>query len=113
MLIVEASTAEAVERVGRGEPSEYECESGLFSDRPHCCRTENRWLPAERVAVQTFTVTDLADGSVLTFRNATRAWPDADLIALLTGAGLQSPTRRDDWPCNTDDLALWLARRDG
>jgi SAM-dependent methyltransferase len=40
-LIFEAQTPQAVERVGRGEPSRSQHESGLFSDRPHSCRTDN------------------------------------------------------------------------
>jgi SAM-dependent methyltransferase len=108
-LIVESETAESVERTGRTEPAEQENDSGLFSDRPHRCRTENAWLPEARVAVQTFTITEPATGETRVYRSTTQAWSDADLAGLLTDAGFASAGVRSDWPCNTDRLALWSA----
>ena len=108
-LIVEIQTPEAVKNVGHGDPFEQRTESGLFSDRPHHCRTESRWVPEQRVAVQTFVVTDTNGGPTQQFRSTTRAYTERELIDLLTEAGFHKPTRRDDWPCNTDDLKLWIA----
>jgi SAM-dependent methyltransferase len=110
-LIVEVQSPEAVERMGRGGPSEQQCTSGLFSDRPHRCCTENRWLPEQKVAVQTFSVTEATDGQVRKYRNTTQAWPDGELIELLADAGLHEAVRCDEWPGNTDALALWIARK--
>lgn len=110
-LIAEVQTPQAVERVGRGGPGEQQFASGLFSDRPHRCRTENEWLGEPKVAIQTFTVTELGGGRPTVYHSTAQAWPDDDLIALLTDAGFDDARRRDDWPCNTDDLALWLAGR--
>jgi len=107
-LILEAHTTEAVERIGRGEPTEEQFESGLFSDRPHRCRTENHWLPERKVAIQTFSVTETRGGPTRTYRNTTIAWSDDELTALLTNAGFHEMTRSEAWPCNTDDLALWV-----
>jgi len=109
-LIVEAQTPQAVEHVGRSEPVEQQHESGLFSDRPHRCRTESRWLPEEMVAVQTFSVTEAADGRTRVYRSTTKAWADEDLIGLLEAAGFHEVSRCSAWPCNTDGLALWIAR---
>ncbi|MBN1908280.1 MAG: class I SAM-dependent methyltransferase [Pirellulales bacterium] len=111
-LIVEVQTPEAVERTGRAEPSRQEADSGLFSDQPHCRQTENRWLPEERIAVQTFHVTDTASGQITQYRNTTQAWPDAELAKLLVDAGFPEASPCDTWPCNTEDLRLWIARRD-
>ena len=44
LLIAEVQTRDAVEQLGRTGASECSCESGLFSDLPHHCRTENQWL---------------------------------------------------------------------
>ena len=109
-LIVEMQTPEAVERVGRGGPSEQQSESGLFSDRPHHCWTESEWLPEQQVAVQTFYVTEASGGQAQEFRSTTKAWRDDDLIGLLADAGFDEAARCDEWPCNTDDLKLWIAR---
>ncbi len=108
-LIVEMQTPEAVERVGRSETTEQQSESGLFSDRPHHCRTESQWLPEQQVAIQTFYVTEANGGRTQKFHSTTKAWPDRNLIGLLTNAGFHQAARRDEWPCNTDDLKLWIA----
>ena len=108
-LIVEMQTPEAVQSAGRSEPSEQQSESGLFSDRPHLCRTENRWLPDQQAAVQTFHITETGSGQSQEFRSTTQAWPDRNLIELLTDADFDGPAPRDDWPSNTDTLKLWLA----
>jgi SAM-dependent methyltransferase len=108
-LIAEVQTAGCVERMGRSEPSEQECAAGLFSDRPHRCRTESRWLPEVKVAVQTFTITERASGEESVYRSTTQAWSDADLARLLAEAGFDGPSPCDGWPCDTEDLVLWIA----
>ena len=110
-LIVEVQSPEAVERVGRGEPSEQQADSGLFSERPHHCRTENRWLAEPQVAVQTFTVTESDGAATRVYRSTTQAWPDDRLVELLETAGFDEVSRRAEWPCNTDGLTLWVAAR--
>jgi 2-polyprenyl-3-methyl-5-hydroxy-6-metoxy-1,4-benzoquinol methylase len=107
-LILEAHTPQAVERIGRAEPSEQQLESGLFSDCPHRCRTENQWLPEQQAAIQTFSVTETRGGPTRTYRNTTKAWSDDELIELLTKAGFHEMTRCEAWPRNTDDLVLWV-----
>jgi SAM-dependent methyltransferase len=107
-VIVEMQAPEAVQRVGCGDRSEEHLESGLFSSRPHCCRTEYQWLADLQVAVQTFRITD-NDGQAQTYRNVTKAWSSSDLIGLLSDAGFGTPRRCAEWPCNTGDLELWIA----
>ena len=108
-MILEMQTYEAVERAGHGEPSEQQCQSGLFSDRPYHCRTESLWLPDKEVALQTFSVTKTASGETQAYRSTTRAWSDDDLMALLTDTGFHAVAPCDQWPCNTDALWLWVA----
>lgn len=112
-LIIEMQTPEAVQRMGRMEPSEQQSESGLFSDRPHSCRTENLWLPEQEVAIQTFSVTGAIGGQTRVYRSTTKAWTDGDLIELLTDAGFHEVARCDEWPHSTDALALWGATSSG
>ena len=40
-----------------------------------------------------------------------KKWSDEELIELLIGGGFHTVARCDVWPCNTDDLALWVATR--
>jgi SAM-dependent methyltransferase len=108
-LIVEVQSPSAVESMGRSEPSEQESEAGLFSDHPHCCRTENQWLPEQKVAVQTFSITEANGGEKRVYRSTTKAWSDGDLVKLLTDAGFSKPSHSDTWPSNSDALSLWSA----
>ncbi len=108
-LIVEVQAPSAVERMGRSEPSEQDLEAGLFSDLPHRCRTENQWLAEQRVAVQTFSITEANGGEKRVYRSTTQAWSDDDLVKLLTDAGFSKPSPCDTWPSNSDTLSLWAA----
>jgi SAM-dependent methyltransferase len=109
-LIAEVQTPAAVERIGRGEPSEQFFNSGLFADGPHRCLTKNRWLPDQGVAVQTFSVTESESGHTHVYRSTTKAWSHDNLIALLKDAGFRDVSPFESWPCNTRDLVLWSAR---
>lgn len=102
-------TPQAVQSAGLGEPSEQQCDSGLFSDRPHLYRIENRWLPDQQATVQTFRITETGSDQSQEFRSTTQAWPDPNLIELLTDAGFAKAAPRNDWPSSTDTLKLWLA----
>ncbi|NLF30629.1 MAG: methyltransferase domain-containing protein [Planctomycetes bacterium] len=108
-LIVEVSTPDGVKALGGAEASEYECVSGLFSDRPHRCRTENRWLADRHVAVQTFTITETGSGRSRVYRSTTQARSDVELVDLLTEAGFATASRCETWPVDTDALSLWIA----
>jgi SAM-dependent methyltransferase len=112
LLIAEIQTRDTVEQMGRTEASEYSCESGLFSDQPHHCRTENKWLDDQQVAVQVFTVTETHTGEMQTYCSTTKAWSDSELQALFVQAGFAEAAPCPQWPCNTDSLALWSARWD-
>ena len=108
-LIVEVQAPSAVERIGLSEPSMQELEAGLFSDRPHRCRTENQWLPEQKVTIQTFSITEANDGKKRVYRNTTKAWPDEELIKLLSDAGFSKASPSDAWPSSSDALTLWSA----
>jgi len=111
ILIIEAHTPEVVENMGRSEPSQKRLDSGLFSDSPHLYRTESNWLAEQKVAVQTFYITEDGGAPAKKFHSTTKAWTDPELIALLKNTGFDEVTPCDNWPCNTDDLKLWRARR--
>ena len=109
-LIIEAHTPEVVESMGRSEPSEQSSQSGLFSDRPHLCRTESEWLPEQQVAIQTFHITEDGGAPAKKYHSTTKAWTNSELIALFTDAGFDEIATCDNWPCNTTDLKLWITR---
>ncbi len=107
-LIIEIQTPQAIELAGRAEPTEQEYESGLFSDNPHHCRTESRWLEDQQASVQTFGITE-PGAEVREYRSTTQAWPEHDLIELLETAGFTQAAPNNNWPSNSNDLKLWLA----
>ena len=111
LLIAEVQTPDVVEQLGRTETSEYSCESGLFSDQPYHCRTENSWFGDQQVAVQVFTVTETATGKKHTYRSTTKAWSDSELRALFVAAGFAEAALCSQWPGNTESLVLWSAAR--
>ncbi|HNX27632.1 MAG TPA: methyltransferase domain-containing protein [Phycisphaerae bacterium] len=110
-MILEISTPQAVSRIGRSESSREEAESGLFSDEPYVCETSNRWLPEYNAAVQTFRVEEKSTEKTTIYRSTTRALSDDELRELIMSAGFASATRLREWPCNTDDLQLWLIEK--
>ena len=110
-LIVEIQTPEAVERIGRSKPTAQQSESGLFSDQPYQCRMENRWLPEQKVTIQTFSVTEATSGLMRVYRNTTQAWPECALIDLLANTGFHAVKLCNEWPCNIEELKLWIAHR--
>ena len=109
LLICELQTPAAVEGTGRGPASDTHSESGLFSPRPHRWQTENRWLPEQRVAVQTFTITEDGTAAPRVYRSTSQAWPDNDLKDLFHEAGFTATERCQTWPGNTAALVLWAA----
>ncbi len=108
-LLLEVQTPAAVEETGRAAPTDQQSESGLFSDNPHRCHTESRWLEAQRVALQTFTITPLDGGPAQVYRNTTQSWSDEDLRALLQEVGFTAAGPCAAWPNNTPALTLWIA----
>lgn len=110
-LIAEVQTAESVERMGHEESVEKEYESGLFSERPHCCRTESCWLPEQKVALQTFTVTERETGSTRVYRSTTQAWPKDEVAGLLRRAGYVELQPLGSWPSDSEGLTLWTGLR--
>ncbi len=105
-LLLEIQTAQAVERSGRAASSEQVLESGLFSDKGHTLRVQSEWLEDERVAVQSFYVTETGSSQAMKYRSTTKAWSDEELDRLLSDIGFTIMFRCNDWPGNTEDLVL-------
>ena len=108
-LILEIQTPELVEQTGRGEDIDEFLPFGLFSDRPYRCQTRCEWIPSQQVAIQTFTITDIA-GATQVYRNTTKAWSPEQLKSMLQDAGFDQVSERGDWPSNLDGLRLVSAK---
>ena len=110
-LLVELQSEEAVRQTGMAEDNTAECESGLFCERPHTCRIENRWLDDQQVAVQLFHITETASADTQIYRSTTKAWAENDFRALLAGVGFAKPAVELDWPNGNNGLVLWAAEK--
>lgn len=106
-LLLEAHTFDAVERIGRAPNSWYRSGPGLlglFSDEPHICLVENRWIDKQQTALQQFHILDAADGSVKSYRSTTKAWTNDQYKRLLREAGFADVVTHSDWPVHSQDL---------
>jgi SAM-dependent methyltransferase len=109
-MLIETQTPEIVKAIGHAESTVEQSPPGLFSDRPHSCRTQCSWNEEHRVAMQTFTISSEGNPDQL-YRSTTKAWTDDELRAAMYRARFRDVSRRTDWPCNTENLELWIARK--
>ena len=110
-LVAEPHTFAAVKGIGQGSNTWDKHETGLFSEDPHLCLTENRWFADEATALQSFYVLDAASGRVEHYRSTTKAWTNEEYEKLLAEAGFDEVVCRDDWPSHSEHLMLWTGRR--
>ena len=109
ILLLEAHTFEAVERMGKTPNSWYKSGPGLlglFSDNPHICLIENHWLDKQQTSLQQFHILDAADGTATSYRSTTRAWTNDQYRDLLIEAAFANVTIHSDWPVHSQDLLL-------
>lgn len=85
-ILIEAHTPEQIERSGRAPGSWYKAESGLFSERPHICLSENVWHEPDHAAETSFYIVDAETGEVTLYRNTLRGYSPDDYRAILSDA---------------------------
>jgi SAM-dependent methyltransferase len=66
-------------------------DSSVFCDRPHLWLEEYAWDPAARTEFHVHWILETESGNLERYEQIHRAWPDADLVALLAAAGLDEP----------------------
>jgi SAM-dependent methyltransferase len=96
-LLLEAHTYAAVRKIGEGAPSWYSSPSGLFSDRPHLCLTENIWDAESAVATIRHFIVDAATGEVTRHAASMQAYTTEQYRSLLEGAGFAEVTFYPGW----------------
>ncbi len=96
-LLLEPSTAAAIEAIGR-QPATWSAQpEGLFSDRPHLLLHEAFWDEAAQVATDRYFVIDAESGAVQRHAASQCAYSVAGLQALLRSAGFDAVTPVDGW----------------
>ena len=85
--MIEVSTSESLEEIGKQGPSWYSASSGLFSEQPHLCLEENFWAAQESVLTVRHFVVDAATSQVTQHVNNLQAYSDEQYHSLLTESG--------------------------
>lgn len=89
ILLLEAHTFAAVERMGRKPPTWYSSRAGLFMDAPHLCLLEHHWNEQRSAATMRYFVVSAASGEVTRHAQSMQAYTEADYEALLRGNGFE------------------------
>jgi len=89
LLLLEPQTFAAVEQTGKAGSSWYSAPSGLFSDAPHLCLTENVWDPATRTATTRWFILDAATGEVTRHAATMQGYTEDEYTSLLHECGFK------------------------
>ncbi len=114
LLVLEVSTAEAVQAMGQRPRSWDSSTAGLFADGPHLLLTEAFWDQAERVAVERYYVVDAATGAVQRHASSTQAYSRDEQAAMLVAAGFGAVSHRESMAIDGEVFAgfeVVIARR--
>jgi SAM-dependent methyltransferase len=96
-ILIEAHTYEAVKRIGESENSWYKAGSGLFSNKPHICMTENSWDESAHSERQTFFVIDAATSSMECYTNTLQAYKCEEYRGIIGSAGFTETQILPGW----------------
>lgn len=97
VLLLEPSTADAVERIGHTPATWSAHEAALFSAKPHLLLHESFWEPTERVATDRWFVIDAATGQVERHAASQRAYTLGEILGLLMSVGFARVEPVADW----------------
>lgn len=87
LLLLEASSLDAVDQIGNQPSMWYSAESGLFSDRPHLCLMETFWDEEQSVATERFFILDAETGQVTRHAASTQGYDEDQLEDMLSETG--------------------------
>ncbi len=87
VLILEAHTFEAIQKIGQSERSWYSSLGGLFSPRPHLCLQEHVWEPSAQTSTTRYYVVDAETGGAFAYAHTFQAYTDTQYRALLAEHG--------------------------
>jgi len=90
VMLFEPHTFAAVEGIGKQARSWYSADSGLFSDRPHICLTENFWDAGANAATQRYFIIDADTNSVTRYASTTQAYTNSQYKVLLNECGFDN-----------------------
>ena len=87
LLLVEASSLDAVDQIGNQPSMWYSAEKALFSDAPHLCLMETFWDDEQKTATERFYIIETATGKVHHHAASTQGYEDEEIEAMLEDTG--------------------------
>ena len=103
ILLLEASSLDAVDQIGNQPAMWYPTESGIFSGKPHLCLMETFWDEQQKTATERFYIIDTATDLVTHHAASTQAYEEQELEDLLESAGYGQITFYDSLTGKQDD----------
>ncbi len=86
-LLLEPHTFDAIQKTAKFPNSWYTTSSGLFSEQPHLCLTENFWDDEQKTATERYFIIDAATGFVTRHAATMQAYTDEEYELLLAKCG--------------------------
>jgi SAM-dependent methyltransferase len=87
LLLLEAHTFSAVQKLGAERPSWYSSERGLFAAEPYICLQESTWDPVKNAATIRYYIVDAATADVTRYAQSMQAYTNEEYRALLAQSG--------------------------
>jgi SAM-dependent methyltransferase len=89
LLLLEVHKFKTIENMGRAEFSWSSAESGLFSEKPHLCLTENSWDRQNRCATKRYFIIDAISAEVTRYAQTFQAYTEREYKSLLKTNGFE------------------------
>jgi len=83
LLLLEVHPLEVIKNIGQTPSSWYSSTSGLFSDRPHLCLTENFWDEDQKTATERYAIMDALSGEIVQYASSMQAYSNVEYQYLL------------------------------
>lgn len=104
LLVLEAHCFEAVQAIGKAQPTWQRHASGLFSDKPHLCLQENSWNASAANALSRYFIVDAASAKVQHYAHFMQAYTHEEYEKMLLTANLPllQILTEEAWPVGPD-----------
>jgi SAM-dependent methyltransferase len=108
-LLMEVSSYEWVYDQGHQPATWYTANSGVFSDQPYLCLTENIFHGDGNVTIQRHWIVDVSTGAIQLYSSNYQAYTHAELSTLLESVGFENV---EFHPCfssdDVDEVEKWI-----
>ena len=108
ILLLEASSLDAVDQIGNQPAMWYSADSGLFSGKPHLCLMETFWDEENQTATERFFIVDTATAEVTQHTASTKGYDEDELEEMIAQAGFAEVTFHPSLTGNEDETNEFL-----